>query len=161
MAATQTTASKTDLCVKTNLYPAPIFFPHLALDRSCDLSFVLVGVLTSILDYLSWGGWYTFHFLGLLPLLGLALLSSSQENPSQLSPLLRESTGQNTAETIALIKKIEKSSLPTETKWKSLCLVFTSKSRVRCGTPARGNLVSPNIDTRNDGFDQDASLPSA
>ncbi|MGO8948216.1 MAG: hypothetical protein ACLQUY_11255 [Ktedonobacterales bacterium] len=38
-------------------------------------AFVLAGVMTSLLDYMSWGGWYTFLFLflGLLPLLGLAL----------------------------------------------------------------------------------------
>jgi hypothetical protein len=34
---------------------------------------VVAGVLTGLLDYLSWGGWYTFLFLGLPPLLGLVL----------------------------------------------------------------------------------------
>ncbi len=29
--------------------------------------------LTGLLDYLSWGGWYTFLFLGLLPFFGLVL----------------------------------------------------------------------------------------
>ena len=34
--------------------------------------FALAGLLTAILDELAWGGWYTFLFLGLLPLLGVA-----------------------------------------------------------------------------------------
>jgi hypothetical protein len=34
---------------------------------------VLAGVLTGVLDELSWGGWYTFLFLGLPSLLGLLL----------------------------------------------------------------------------------------
>jgi hypothetical protein len=39
--------------------------------------FVLAGVVTGLLDELSWGGWYTFLFLGLLPLLGLVLSARS------------------------------------------------------------------------------------
>jgi hypothetical protein len=39
--------------------------------------FVLAGVLTGLLDYLSWGGWYTFLFLGLPSLVGLALSAKS------------------------------------------------------------------------------------
>lgn len=39
--------------------------------------FVLAGLLTGLLDYLSWGGWYTVLFLGLLPLVGLALAARS------------------------------------------------------------------------------------
>jgi len=35
--------------------------------------FVLAGLLTAVLDELAWGGWYTFLFLGLLPLLGVVL----------------------------------------------------------------------------------------
>ena len=34
--------------------------------------FAGAGVLTAVLDELAWGGWYTFLFLGLLPLLGVA-----------------------------------------------------------------------------------------
>jgi hypothetical protein len=33
--------------------------------------FALAGVGTAVLDELAWGGWYTFLFLGLLPLLGV------------------------------------------------------------------------------------------
>lgn len=40
-------------------------------------AFALSGVLTALLDYLAWGGWYTFFFLGLLPLLGLILSARS------------------------------------------------------------------------------------
>ncbi len=40
--------------------------------------FVLAGILTALLDELAWGGWYTFLFLGLLPLVGLALSARSQ-----------------------------------------------------------------------------------
>jgi hypothetical protein len=39
--------------------------------------FVLAGMLTGLLDYMSWGGWYTFLFLGLPPLLGLVLSAKS------------------------------------------------------------------------------------
>lgn len=39
--------------------------------------FVLAGAATGVLDYLSWGGWFTFLFLGLPPLLGLALSTSA------------------------------------------------------------------------------------
>ena len=35
--------------------------------------FAMAGVLTALLDYLSWGGWLTFLFLGLPQLLGLVL----------------------------------------------------------------------------------------
>ena len=35
--------------------------------------FALAGVATAIVDELAWGGWYTFLFLGLLPLLGLVV----------------------------------------------------------------------------------------
>ena len=35
--------------------------------------FVLAGVLTGLLDYLSWGGWYTFLLFGLPAMLGLVL----------------------------------------------------------------------------------------
>jgi hypothetical protein len=34
---------------------------------------VFAAFLTGLLDYLSWGGWYTFLFLGLLPFFGLVL----------------------------------------------------------------------------------------
>ena len=33
--------------------------------------FVSAAILTALLDELAWGGWYTFLFLGLVPLLGL------------------------------------------------------------------------------------------
>lgn len=36
-------------------------------------AFVLAGILTSVLDELAWGGWFTFLFLGLLPCLGWGL----------------------------------------------------------------------------------------
>jgi hypothetical protein len=39
--------------------------------------FVLAGAVTGLLDYLSWGGWFTFLLLGLPPLLGLALSARS------------------------------------------------------------------------------------
>jgi hypothetical protein len=39
--------------------------------------FTLAGVLTALLDYESWGGWYTFLFLGLPPLSGLILSARS------------------------------------------------------------------------------------
>jgi hypothetical protein len=39
--------------------------------------FVLAGAATGLLDYLSWGGWFTFLFLGLPQLLGLALATGS------------------------------------------------------------------------------------
>jgi hypothetical protein len=39
--------------------------------------FVLAGILTAVIDELAWGGWFTFLFLGLLPLLGLALSTPS------------------------------------------------------------------------------------
>ena len=39
--------------------------------------FVLAGALTSVLDQLSWGGWYIFFFLGLVPLLGIILSAKS------------------------------------------------------------------------------------
>jgi len=35
--------------------------------------FVAAAVLTAVLDELAWGGWFTFLFLGLVPLLGLLL----------------------------------------------------------------------------------------
>jgi len=35
------------------------------------LAVVLTAFLTSLIDELSWGGWYTFLLLGVLPLLGL------------------------------------------------------------------------------------------
>lgn len=35
--------------------------------------FVVAGAATGLLDYLSWGGWFTFLLLGLPPLLGLAV----------------------------------------------------------------------------------------
>jgi hypothetical protein len=39
--------------------------------------FVLAAALTSLLDQLSWGGWYTFLFLGMVPLLGVILSAKS------------------------------------------------------------------------------------
>lgn len=39
--------------------------------------FVLAGVLTAAIDELSWGGWFTFLFLGLTPLAGFALATRS------------------------------------------------------------------------------------
>ena len=39
--------------------------------------FVLAAALTSVLDQLSWGGWYTFLFLGMVPLLGVILSAKS------------------------------------------------------------------------------------
>lgn len=39
--------------------------------------FVGAGVLTAVIDELAWGGWYTFLFLGLVPLLGLLLSAGS------------------------------------------------------------------------------------
>jgi len=39
--------------------------------------FVLAGALTSVLDQLSWGGSYTFLFLGSVPLLGVVLSARS------------------------------------------------------------------------------------
>lgn len=39
--------------------------------------FAAAGLLTALLDVLAWGGWYTFLFLGLVPLLGLALSAPS------------------------------------------------------------------------------------
>jgi len=39
--------------------------------------FVGAGVLTALLDELAWCDWYTFLFLGLLPLLGLLLSARS------------------------------------------------------------------------------------
>lgn len=44
-------------------------------------AFVVAGVVTSLLDSVSWGGWYTFLFLGLLPLLGLALSAKTILTP--------------------------------------------------------------------------------
>jgi hypothetical protein len=41
------------------------------------LVLALTGIMTSLFDYLSWGGWYTFFFFGLLPLLGLVLSAKS------------------------------------------------------------------------------------
>ena len=41
------------------------------------LIFALTGVLTSLFDYLSWGGWYTIFVFGLPPLLGLVLSRKS------------------------------------------------------------------------------------
>jgi hypothetical protein len=41
------------------------------------LAFALTGTLTSVLDYLSWGGWFTFFFFGLPALLGLVLSAKS------------------------------------------------------------------------------------
>jgi hypothetical protein len=39
--------------------------------------FACAGILTGVLDDLSWGGWYTVIFLGLLPVLGLAFSARS------------------------------------------------------------------------------------
>jgi hypothetical protein len=39
--------------------------------------FASAGVLTAFIDYASWGGWYTYLFLGLPQLLGLALSAKS------------------------------------------------------------------------------------
>jgi hypothetical protein len=39
--------------------------------------FAASGILTALLDELAWGGWYTFLFLGLVPLLGLLLSARS------------------------------------------------------------------------------------
>lgn len=39
--------------------------------------FAAAGVLTALLDQLAWGGWYTFLFLGVVPLLGLVLSARS------------------------------------------------------------------------------------
>ena len=39
--------------------------------------FALAGILTAVIDELAWGGWYTFLFLGLLPLAGLVLSGPS------------------------------------------------------------------------------------
>jgi hypothetical protein len=41
------------------------------------LAFALAGFLTGLLDYLSWGGWYTSLFFGLPPLVGLPLSAKS------------------------------------------------------------------------------------
>jgi hypothetical protein len=40
-------------------------------------AFALAGFLTGLLDYLSWGGWYTAIFFGLPPLVGLLLSAKS------------------------------------------------------------------------------------
>lgn len=40
-------------------------------------TFVGAGVLTAVIDELAWGGWFTFVFLGLVPLLGLLLSAPS------------------------------------------------------------------------------------
>ena len=40
-------------------------------------AFVAAGVFTAVLDELAWGGWFTFFFLGLVPLLGLLLSTPS------------------------------------------------------------------------------------
>ncbi len=45
--------------------------------------FALAGVLTAIIDYASWGGWYTYLFLGLPSLLGLVLSARSFFSHSQ------------------------------------------------------------------------------
>ncbi len=37
--------------------------------------FALAGILTAVIDELAWGGWFTFLFLGLVPLAGLVLSS--------------------------------------------------------------------------------------
>ncbi|HUI01240.1 MAG TPA: hypothetical protein VLX56_06390 [Nitrososphaerales archaeon] len=49
------------------------------------LAFALAGFLTGLLDYLSWGGWYTSLFFGLPPLVGLLLSAKSffQRKPRQ------------------------------------------------------------------------------
>ncbi len=39
--------------------------------------FVGAGLLTALIDELAWGGWYTYLFLGLVPLLGLLLSARS------------------------------------------------------------------------------------
>jgi len=40
-------------------------------------AFVAAGILTAVIDELAWGGWFTFLFLGLPPLVGLVLASRS------------------------------------------------------------------------------------
>jgi hypothetical protein len=62
------------------------------------LIFVLTGVLTSFLDYLSWGRWYTFLFLGLPSLLGLVL--SANIIFSRKSKSLSSTNQSNKTETI-------------------------------------------------------------
>jgi len=58
--------------------------------------FVLAGAATGLLDYLSWGGWFTFLFLGLPPLLGLALATRRYFPRAQAVPL-RGARGQRGA----------------------------------------------------------------
>ena len=41
------------------------------------LVFVAAGILNSVLDYVEWGGWFTYFFYGLLPTLGLLLSTKS------------------------------------------------------------------------------------
>ncbi len=41
------------------------------------LVFVAAGILNSVFDYLEWGGWFTFFFYGLWPLLGVLLSTKS------------------------------------------------------------------------------------
>lgn len=43
--------------------------------------FVGAGALTALIDELAWGGWFTFLFLGLVPLLGLVLSARSFFQP--------------------------------------------------------------------------------
>ena len=44
----------------------------------------VAGILTGLLDYVSWGGWYTFLFLGLPAVLGL-VISTPAFFPSERS----------------------------------------------------------------------------
>jgi hypothetical protein len=39
--------------------------------------FAAAGSFTGLLNYLAWGGWFTFFFLGLLPLLGVVISAKS------------------------------------------------------------------------------------
>ena len=55
-----------------------------------------VFVLAGILDELAWGGWYTFLFLGLLPLVGLALSARSYfQGRSEATDAPRRSSDQS------------------------------------------------------------------
>jgi hypothetical protein len=52
------------------------------------LAFASSGVLTGLLDYLSWGGWYTSLAFGLPALLGLLVSAKSffQRRPTETNP---------------------------------------------------------------------------
>ncbi len=49
--------------------------------------FAVAGIGTAMLDELAWGGWYTFIFLGLLPLLGVVIAAPSVLGQRSVGPL--------------------------------------------------------------------------